>query len=151
MRVVIKKVIVCAAPPTITFDSGCAVVVSHDRWFLDRVATNIPAFEGEGQLVRLRGRPQGAPGHRLRPASPDQVPELETIILFTGMGESINGEQWVLPIHRLLTLTYVSPWPQDFSLPSAAEWIAPRCHCPSRRCGHHSALHKYCEGPHQSG
>ncbi|NSW50940.1 MAG: energy-dependent translational throttle protein EttA [Anaerolineae bacterium] len=32
--------------------AGCAVVVSHDRWFLDRVATHILAFEGDGQ-VRL--------------------------------------------------------------------------------------------------
>ena len=32
--------------------AGCAIVVSHDRWFLDRVATHILAFEGESQ-VRL--------------------------------------------------------------------------------------------------
>jgi ATPase subunit of ABC transporter with duplicated ATPase domains len=30
--------------------AGCAVVVSHDRWFLDRVATHILAFEGDSQL-----------------------------------------------------------------------------------------------------
>ena len=29
--------------------ASCAVVVSHDRWFLDRVATNILAFEGDSQ------------------------------------------------------------------------------------------------------
>src|SRR5206468_10305168 len=29
---------------------GCAIVVSHDRWFLDRVATSILAFEGEGRV-----------------------------------------------------------------------------------------------------
>jgi ATPase subunit of ABC transporter with duplicated ATPase domains len=28
--------------------AGCAIVVSHDRWFLDRIATHILAFEGEG-------------------------------------------------------------------------------------------------------
>ncbi|MCJ7622620.1 MAG: ATP-binding cassette domain-containing protein [Anaerolineaceae bacterium] len=32
--------------------AGCAVVVSHDRWFLDRIVTHILAFEGEGK-VRL--------------------------------------------------------------------------------------------------
>jgi ATPase subunit of ABC transporter with duplicated ATPase domains len=32
--------------------AGCALVVSHDRWFLDRIVTHILAFEGEGQ-VRL--------------------------------------------------------------------------------------------------
>ena len=30
---------------------GCAVVISHDRWFLDRVATHILAFEGDGRVV----------------------------------------------------------------------------------------------------
>jgi ATP-binding cassette subfamily F protein uup len=34
---------------------GCALVVSHDRWFLDRVATAILAFEGEGKLVLHAG------------------------------------------------------------------------------------------------
>jgi len=31
---------------------GCALIVSHDRWFLDRVATSILAFEGNGKVVR---------------------------------------------------------------------------------------------------
>src|SRR4028119_2201014 len=30
---------------------GCAVVISHDRWFLDRIATPIPAFEGDRKAV----------------------------------------------------------------------------------------------------
>jgi ATPase subunit of ABC transporter with duplicated ATPase domains len=30
--------------------AGCAVVVSHDRWFLDRVATHVLAFEGDSQV-----------------------------------------------------------------------------------------------------
>ncbi len=34
---------------------GCAVVVSHDRWFLDRVATHILAFEGDSQLKLYEG------------------------------------------------------------------------------------------------
>ncbi len=34
---------------------GCALIVSHDRWFLDRVATGILAFEGEGQVVFYEG------------------------------------------------------------------------------------------------
>ncbi len=34
---------------------GCAVVVSHDRWFLDRIATHILAFEGESQVVWFEG------------------------------------------------------------------------------------------------
>jgi energy-dependent translational throttle protein EttA len=30
--------------------AGCAVVISHDRWFLDRVATHILAFEGDSEV-----------------------------------------------------------------------------------------------------
>ena len=35
--------------------SGCALIVSHDRWFLDRVATGILAFEGDGKVVFHEG------------------------------------------------------------------------------------------------
>ena len=38
--------------------AGCAVVVSHDRWFLDRIATHIMAFEGESQVVWFEGNYQ---------------------------------------------------------------------------------------------
>ncbi|MNT85844.1 putative ABC transporter ATP-binding protein YjjK [compost metagenome] len=34
---------------------GCVVVVSHDRWFLDRIATHILAFEGDSQVVAFNG------------------------------------------------------------------------------------------------
>jgi len=35
--------------------AGCAVVISHDRWFLDRLATHIIAFEGDSQVVWFEG------------------------------------------------------------------------------------------------
>ncbi len=35
--------------------AGCAVIISHDRWFLDRVATHILAFEGESRVVFFQG------------------------------------------------------------------------------------------------
>jgi ATP-binding cassette ChvD family protein len=35
--------------------AGCAVVISHDRWFLDRIATHILAFEGESSVVWFEG------------------------------------------------------------------------------------------------
>ena len=35
--------------------AGCAVVISHDRWFLDRIATHILAFEGDSQAVWFEG------------------------------------------------------------------------------------------------
>lgn len=38
--------------------AGCVLVISHDRWFLDRIATHILAFEGESQLVLFNGNYQ---------------------------------------------------------------------------------------------
>ena len=38
--------------------AGCAVVISHDRWFLDRIATHILAFEGDSQAVWFEGNYQ---------------------------------------------------------------------------------------------
>lgn len=35
--------------------AGCAVVISHDRWFLDRIATHILAFEGDSQVKFFEG------------------------------------------------------------------------------------------------
>lgn len=35
--------------------AGCAVVISHDRWFLDRIATHILAFEGDGKITFFEG------------------------------------------------------------------------------------------------
>ena len=35
--------------------AGCAVVISHDRWFLDRIATHILAFEGDGEVTFFHG------------------------------------------------------------------------------------------------
>ena len=37
---------------------GCAVVISHDRWFLDRIATHILAFEGESRVAWCDGNYQ---------------------------------------------------------------------------------------------
>jgi energy-dependent translational throttle protein EttA len=38
--------------------AGCCLVISHDRWFLDRIATHILAFEGESQVVWFEGNYQ---------------------------------------------------------------------------------------------
>ena len=35
--------------------AGCAVIISHDRWFLDRVATHVLAFEGDSQVIWFEG------------------------------------------------------------------------------------------------
>ena len=46
--------------------AGCAVVISHDRWFLDRVATHILAFEGESGTVWYEGNYQEYEADRKR-------------------------------------------------------------------------------------
>ena len=38
--------------------AGCVLVISHDRWFLDRVATHILAFEGDSRVVWFEGNYQ---------------------------------------------------------------------------------------------
>jgi ATPase subunit of ABC transporter with duplicated ATPase domains len=38
--------------------SGCGVVISHDRWFLDRIATHMLAFEGDSEVVWFEGNYQ---------------------------------------------------------------------------------------------
>ncbi|MBF0270008.1 MAG: energy-dependent translational throttle protein EttA [Alphaproteobacteria bacterium] len=45
---------------------GCAVVISHDRWFLDRLATHILAFEGDSQVVWFEGNYQDYEADRHR-------------------------------------------------------------------------------------
>jgi ATP-binding cassette ChvD family protein len=54
--------------------AGCAVVISHDRWFLDRIATHILAFEGESQVVWFEGNYQAyeEDRHRRLGAEADQ-------------------------------------------------------------------------------
>jgi ATP-binding cassette ChvD family protein len=45
---------------------GCAVVISHDRWFLDRIATHILAFEGESRVAWFEGNYEAYHAHRRR-------------------------------------------------------------------------------------
>ena len=54
--------------------AGCAVIISHDRWFLDRVATHMLAFEGDSQAVWFAGNYQdyNADFHRRRGSDADQ-------------------------------------------------------------------------------
>ena len=44
--------------------AGCAVIVSHDRWFLDRVATHVLAFEGDSQAFWYEGNFEAYEEHR---------------------------------------------------------------------------------------
>ena len=51
--------------------SGCAVVISHDRWFLDRVATHILAFEGDGEVIWFEGNYAEFEEHRRKTLGAD--------------------------------------------------------------------------------
>src|SRR3954467_3259780 len=44
--------------------AGCAVVITHDRWFLDRVATHVLAFEGDSQVTWFEGNFEAYEEHR---------------------------------------------------------------------------------------
>jgi ATP-binding cassette ChvD family protein len=44
--------------------AGCAVIISHDRWFLDRVATHVLAFEGDSQVAWFEGNFEAYEEHR---------------------------------------------------------------------------------------
>ncbi len=46
--------------------AGCAVVISHDRWFLDRIATHILAFEGDSEVLWFEGNYQDYEADRKR-------------------------------------------------------------------------------------
>jgi sulfate-transporting ATPase len=54
--------------------AGCALVISHDRWFLDRIATHMLAFEGDSEVVWFEGNYQDyeADRHRRLGAAADQ-------------------------------------------------------------------------------
>jgi ATP-binding cassette ChvD family protein len=53
---------------------GCAVVISHDRWFLDRIATHILAFEGDGKVIWHEGNFQSYEEARKLRLGRDELP-----------------------------------------------------------------------------
>ncbi|MGH7248602.1 MAG: energy-dependent translational throttle protein EttA, partial [Pseudomonadota bacterium] len=46
--------------------AGCAVIISHDRWFLDRIATHILAFEGDSHVEWFEGNFQDYEKDKMR-------------------------------------------------------------------------------------
>lgn len=53
--------------------AGCALVISHDRWFLNRICTNIMAFEGDSKVIMLDGNYQHYEEDKKRRLGPDAV------------------------------------------------------------------------------
>ena len=66
--------------------AGCAVVISHDRWFLDRVATHMLAFEGDSKTFWYEGNYQEyeADRHRRLGAAADMPHRIKYRKLTTG-------------------------------------------------------------------
>ena len=68
--------------------AGCAVIISHDRWFLDRIATHMLAFEGDSHVEWFEGNFQDYEEDKMRrlgdgfhhPA-PDQVQEVHPVTM----------------------------------------------------------------------
>jgi sulfate-transporting ATPase len=53
--------------------AGCAIVVSHDRWFLDRICTHILAFEGDSNVVMVEGNFQEYEADKVRRLGPESI------------------------------------------------------------------------------
>ena len=70
---------------------GCAVVISHDRWFLDRIATHVLAFEGDSQVRWFEGNfsEYEAFRHKELGADADQ-PTASSTSRWRGLGASVS-------------------------------------------------------------
>jgi energy-dependent translational throttle protein EttA len=66
--------------------AGCAVVISHDRWFLDRIATHMLAFEGDSEVVWFEGnyKEYEADLHRRKGIDADQPKRIKYKALVRG-------------------------------------------------------------------
>jgi energy-dependent translational throttle protein EttA len=53
--------------------AGCAVIISHDRWFLDRIATHILAFEGDSHVEWFEGNYQDYEKDKMRRLGTDSI------------------------------------------------------------------------------
>lgn len=53
--------------------AGCVLVISHDRWFLDRIATHILAFEGDSQVVMVEGNFQDYEDDKKKRLGPESI------------------------------------------------------------------------------
>jgi ATPase subunit of ABC transporter with duplicated ATPase domains len=53
--------------------AGCAVIISHDRWFLDRIATHILSFEGESHVEWFEGNFQDYEKDKMRRLGIDSI------------------------------------------------------------------------------
>lgn len=64
-----------ALEEALTNFAGCAVVISHDRWFLDRICTAIIAFEGDSKVVYFEGNYSDYEEDRIKRVGKDAIPK----------------------------------------------------------------------------
>ncbi len=62
-----------ALEEALTSYTGCAMIISHDRWFLDRICTHIMAFEGDSRVVMVEGNFQDYEADKVRRLGPESI------------------------------------------------------------------------------
>ena len=102
--------------------AGCAVIISHDRWFLDRIATHILAFEGDSHVEWFEGNFQDYEADKMRRLGTDQrhpAPAEVQEVLAVGTGgrgavcvllNCSRGCQFLLPAQAGIQVLSVSCW-----------------------------------------
>ncbi len=113
--------------------AGCAVVISHDRWFLDRIATHILAFEGDSKVVWFEGnyseyeadRKETA-GRRRRTTAPDQVSTTDAWVgLLLGIARVDRGRLARNEREReTFAVVRLEIWQRRWSLTSGARQVS---------------------------
>ena len=110
--------------------AGCAVIISHDRWFLDRIATHILAFEGDSHVEWFEGNFQDYEKDKMRrlgqdcdhPA-PGEVQE----------ADAVNRERKNSGVWRTGAQSNISNSRTSGRGPRATCWRRSRCRCPQGR------------------
>ena len=92
--------------------AGCAVIISHDRWFLDRIATHILAFEGDSHVEWFEGNFQDYEQDKMRRLGTDStIPHRIKYKKFSAVNHigSEIGSQLMADSHCTLCPLRVSP------------------------------------------
>jgi sulfate-transporting ATPase len=112
---------------------GCAVVISHDRWFLDRIATHMLAFEGNSQVVWFEGNysdyekdRKNRLGCRGRSAPPHQIPaadEIDGYPAFINQNGQAFMEKIRTPLKPIVRFFTTTIWHARRGERSAVQWL----------------------------
>ena len=82
--------------------AGCAVIISHDRWFLDRIATHILAFEGDSHVEWFEGNFQDYEADKMRRLGTEldhpAPAQIQEVFAVGAVGPALSGSE----IRRIL-------------------------------------------------